>query len=162
MKNLVIWLWTVRAVAFWPRRAACSVLVPRLGIEPRSGSEGKRRRKWQPTPVFLPGKFHGQRSLVGYSPWDRKESDTTEQLHSHSLVVKALSPNQWTAREFPFVFLVCVFQERKKKKKGTCIYSHVYHFRGFMDFLKSTCRNLQGILDIDTPSPMSARAAPMF
>ena len=38
------------------------------------------RRKWQPTPVFLPGKFHGQRSLAGYSPWDRKESDTTERL----------------------------------------------------------------------------------
>ena len=38
------------------------------------------RRKWQPTPVFFPGEFHGQRSLVGYSPWGRKESDTTEQL----------------------------------------------------------------------------------
>ena len=36
------------------------------------------RRKWQPTPVFLPGEFHGQRSLVGYSPWGRKESDTTQ------------------------------------------------------------------------------------
>ena len=34
------------------------------------------RRKWQPTPVFLPGKFHGQRSLACYSPWGRKESDT--------------------------------------------------------------------------------------
>ena len=42
-----------------------------------------QRRKWQPTPVFLPGKFHGQRSLVGYSPWGHKESDTTEQLHFH-------------------------------------------------------------------------------
>ena len=41
------------------------------------------RRKWQPTPVFLPGKFHGQRSLVVYSPWGLKESDTTEQLHFH-------------------------------------------------------------------------------
>ena len=39
------------------------------------------RRKWQPTPVFLPGKPHGQRSLVGYSPQGSKESDTTEQLH---------------------------------------------------------------------------------
>ena len=38
------------------------------------------RRQWQPTPVFLPGKFHGQRSLGGYSPWDCKESDMTEQL----------------------------------------------------------------------------------
>ena len=39
------------------------------------------RRKWQPTPVLLPGKFQGQRSLIGYSPWDCKESDMTEQLH---------------------------------------------------------------------------------
>ena len=36
------------------------------------------RRAWQPTPVFLPGESHGQRSLAGYSPWSRKESDTTE------------------------------------------------------------------------------------
>jgi len=33
---------------------------------------GSWRRKWQPTPVFLPGEFHGQRSLVGYSPWDHR------------------------------------------------------------------------------------------
>ena len=39
------------------------------------------RRKWQPTPVFLPGKSHGRRSLVSYSPWDCEESDTTEWLH---------------------------------------------------------------------------------
>ena len=38
------------------------------------------RRKWQPTPVLLPGKFHGRRSLVGYSPWGHKESDMTKQL----------------------------------------------------------------------------------
>ena len=43
------------------------------------------RRKWQPTPVFLPGESHGQRSLVGYSPRGRKESDTPEQLHFTSL-----------------------------------------------------------------------------
>ena len=36
------------------------------------------RRKWQPTPVLLPGKSHGRRSLVGYSLWGRKESETTE------------------------------------------------------------------------------------
>ena len=40
----------------------------RPGLDPRSGQEGPRRR-WQPTPVFLPGESHGQRSLVGYSPW---------------------------------------------------------------------------------------------
>jgi len=42
-----------------------------------------RRRQWHPTPVLLPGKSHGQRSLVGCSPWGHKESDTTEQLDFH-------------------------------------------------------------------------------
>ena len=41
------------------------------------------RRKWQPTPVLLPGKSHGQRSLVYCNPWGREESDTTERLHFH-------------------------------------------------------------------------------
>ena len=42
------------------------------------------RRKWQPTPIFLPGESHGQRSLVGYSPWGHKELDTTERLSTHA------------------------------------------------------------------------------
>ena len=42
-----------------------------------------RRRRWHPTPVLLPGKSHGQRSLVGWSPWGRWESDTTERFHFH-------------------------------------------------------------------------------
>ena len=42
-------------------------------------------RKWQPTPVFLPGEFHGQRNLVGYSPWGYEESDATEQLSTLTL-----------------------------------------------------------------------------
>ena len=46
------------------------------------------RREWLPTPVFLPGEFHGQRSLVGYSPWGCKELDTSEQL---SLLPSSLS-----------------------------------------------------------------------
>ena len=41
------------------------------------------RRQWHPTPVLLSGKCHGQRSLVGCSPWGREESDTTERLHFH-------------------------------------------------------------------------------
>ena len=43
-----------------------------------------RRRQWHPTPVLLPGKSHGRRSLVGCSQWGCKESDTTQQLHFHS------------------------------------------------------------------------------
>ena len=46
-------------------------------------SDRQQRRQWHPTPVLLPGKSHGQRSLVGCSPWRRKESDTTERLHFH-------------------------------------------------------------------------------
>ena len=42
------------------------------------------RRKWQPTPVFLPVTSHGQRDLVGCSPWSRKELDMTEQTHTHT------------------------------------------------------------------------------
>ena len=60
------------------KESACSVgdpgLIPGLGRSPG---------KWLPTPVELAGEFHGQRSLAGYSPWGRKEPDTTEQL-SHS------------------------------------------------------------------------------
>ena len=40
-------------------------------------------RKWKPTPIFSPGKFHGQRSLVDCSLWGHEESDTTERLHFH-------------------------------------------------------------------------------
>ena len=42
--------------------------------------EDPLRRAWLSTPVFLPGKSHGQRSLMDYSPWGHKEPDTTEQL----------------------------------------------------------------------------------
>ena len=45
------------------------------------------RREWQPTPVFLPGEFQGQRNLEGYSAWGHKESDMTERL--------ILSLSQW-------------------------------------------------------------------
>ena len=47
------------------------------------------RGKWQPTPVLLPGKAHGQRSLVGYSPWGHKESDTTKRLRFHFLFLRS-------------------------------------------------------------------------
>ena len=43
----------------------------------------RRRRQWHPSPVLLPGKSHGRRSLVGCSPWGREELDTTDQLHFH-------------------------------------------------------------------------------
>ena len=45
------------------------------------------RRKWQPTPVFLPGKFHRQRNLAGYSLWGHKELDTHTHTHTHSYLI---------------------------------------------------------------------------
>ena len=52
----------------------------------QSLSKNPWKRERQPTPVFLPGEFHGQRSLAGYSPWGCKELDMTKQLtHTHTL-----------------------------------------------------------------------------
>ena len=62
-----------------------------------------RRRQWHPTPVLFPGKSHGQRSLVGCSPWGHKESDTTERLHFHFLLLCIGGGNgnllQWSCLE---------------------------------------------------------------
>ena len=69
-------------------------------LELASITHSKWRRKWQPTPVSLPGKFHGWRSLAGCSPQGHKESDTTEQLHfTSSLTVRWKSHKHTTALE---------------------------------------------------------------
>ena len=65
-------------VACQRRRHKRCVFNPYVGKSPW-------RRKWQPTPVFLPGEFHGQRSLAGYSPQGHKVLDVTEQLNTHIL-----------------------------------------------------------------------------
>ena len=77
----------------WSDLAAAAAGLPRLGSGKESACQCRRhkrhrfspwvgkipwRRKWQSTPVFLPGKFHGQNSLEGHNPWGHKESDTTE------------------------------------------------------------------------------------
>ena len=62
-----------------PANAGDAGLILGLGIFPWS-------RNWQPTPVFLLGKFHGQRSLAGYSPWGCRESNTTEHTHTLGLL----------------------------------------------------------------------------
>ena len=59
--NAISWRW-----AFWKSGGGAFIVIS---------------RQWHPTPVLLPGKSHGRRSLVGCSPWGRKESDTTERLN---------------------------------------------------------------------------------
>ena len=69
-----------------PEKSVCKSRRNREEMEQETGSKsGKEyinwRRQWHPTPVLLPGKSHGQRSLVGCSPWGHEESDMTERLH---------------------------------------------------------------------------------
>ena len=72
------------------------------------------RRKWQPTPVFLPSEFHGQRSLSGYNLWGCEESDMTEQLSlNHSFRVYVDSLNEWKRIMFP--------------QESLILYCHVVH-----------------------------------
>ena len=66
-----------------------TVLIPGLGRSPG-------RRAWQPTPVFLPGESHGQRSLAGYSPWGHKELNTTK-VTEH---VCTMDPKSWITKIF--------------------------------------------------------------
>ena len=100
------------------------------------------RRKWQPAPVSLPGKFHGRRSLAGYSPWGHKESDMTEQFHFHRILVpqpeteprhmavKAWSPNHWTEPRTGHTLL----SGRSSFNKNMCFYNNLY-----IDFFICSC-----------------------
>ena len=75
-------------------------------------------RKWQPTPEFLPGKAHGQRSLVGYSPWGCKESDTTEQLSTCICIHHYTQGTVLPMSPYCFPFILCSqspFRCSKKK-----------------------------------------------
>ena len=69
---------------WWLRRWSICLQCGRPRFNP-SVRKISWRGKWQPTPVFLTWKSHGRRNLVDYSLWGRKESDTTEWLHLHSL-----------------------------------------------------------------------------
>ena len=59
------------------------LLIAKFRLKLKKVGKTTWRRQWQPTPVLLPGKSHGRRSLVGYSPWGREESDMTERLRFH-------------------------------------------------------------------------------
>ena len=72
------------------------------------------RRAWQPTPVFLPGESHGQRSLVDYSPWGHKESDMSE-VTEHACTHRAyLKPTTWKLQfNRTFRSFICRFKFEK-------------------------------------------------
>ena len=80
--NILAWRipWDLFGLPWWLRQKSVCLQCGRPRFDPQV-RKIPWRRKWQPTPVLVPRKFHGWRSLVGYSPWGRKESDTTEWLH---------------------------------------------------------------------------------
>ena len=81
------------------------------------------RRKWQPTPILLPGKSHGWRSLVGYNPWGCKESDTTEWLHFLSCFLSFLLSSQFShSTPYPFSQIEeCLFWFLNQLLQGTLL-----------------------------------------
>ena len=87
--RILINLWLPRWLS--GKESACQCrIVRRHGFDPSVGKI-RWRRKWQRTPVFLPGEYYGQRSLTGYSSRDRKESDTTEQACTWKFVLYSVS-----------------------------------------------------------------------
>ena len=85
MKNLFSPMWHSGKESTCQRRRRC--FDPQVRNIPWS-------KKWQPAPAFLPGKFHGQRSLVAYSPGGCKELDTTEHTHTNetNILISVLGP----------------------------------------------------------------------
>ena len=87
------------------------------------------RRKWQPTPVFLPGEFHGQRSLAGYSPWGHKRVRhnlvTKQQQQQHTLIKVAKTIKRYfflnSHQEGPL-------KSRERRFPRQCIKKHRHHF----------------------------------
>ena len=89
------------------------------------------RKKWKPTLVLLPGKFHGQRSLVGYSPWGHKEADMTERLsvrvcvcacactHTHTYI-QPIMPRKKKSKRPENSLKVQRKRKRKKEKDKLC------------------------------------------
>ena len=77
-------------------------------------------RKWQPTPVFLPGKSHGQRSLVGYNPWSHNELDSIQQLNNNNQEIDVILE---VINEKSLTKLVNIVKgvEIKESQEGDCL-----------------------------------------
>ena len=80
-------------------------------------------RKWEPTLVFLPGKFHGQKSLAGYRPWGLKESDMTEHTHIHSLYKISYFRSSFSVSMtiwWILFYVFCWLEQQKRNLKFPC------------------------------------------
>ena len=115
----------------------------RLGFDPRVGKI-PWSRKWWPTPVFLPGKFHGQRSLADYSPWGPKESDIIEHTcmcvhacvhtHTHTDTLTLLTVVIMLSTTFSFIHSIFFPAERLKLKYCHSKQSRILLGKCFINF----------------------------
>ena len=79
----------------------CDTIDRQGALKACLGQEDPWRRVWQPTPVFLPGESHGQRSLMGYSPWGLKELDMTAQLSTQDRKSTRLNSSHTDSSRMP-------------------------------------------------------------
>ena len=114
------------------KASACNVGNP--GSIPGWG-RSSRKGKWHPTPVLVPGKSYGRRSLVGCSPWCRQESDTTERLHFASLHTEKGFLHSVFDNELVSVFVKCIRYITMLNFLGRSFHvplGHLYVFLGEM------------------------------
>ena len=119
-------------------------------------------RKWQPTPVFLPGKSHGQRSLVGYSPQGHKESDMTKRTHmrahTHTHTHNAHLP--FPKSEVPLGWRSVYSLLSSINGTTKCGWQHICLQHGFLNILspllRPTARKKTFLLIDNTPGHPSA------
>ena len=125
----MITFWASQA-AWWLKKKKSAVQeMPKTQIW-HSWVEISWNRKWQPTSVFLPGQFHGQRSLVGYSPWGRKKADTTEWLSTHIHTDYIL-------------YQYSTVQNQNNDIGLMCVYEVLCYFLRRLDILINTTREIQ-------------------
>ena len=111
------------------------------------------RREWQPTPVFLPGEFHGQGSLAGYSPWGSKELDITEQLTLSLSLFHAVVRNNPKRSHVPFSqfpYMVTSFKSQPACwfSQDTACFITTGISRGHTHFPLSTPGNLSSVFQL--------------
>ena len=82
LHNIFSFLTLIYGLPWWLSREQSACQCRRCGFKPWVGKISWRR-KWQPTPIFLPGKYHKQRRLAGYSLWGCKQSEMTEHASKH-------------------------------------------------------------------------------
>ena len=99
------------------------------------------RRKWHTSPVFLPGKFHGQRSLVGYSPWGHKTSDVTERLHDDNRITKIwVESVKWHDKnQLPWLCQEACHSISDCGEQSPCWLVCQFHDKLFSELLPSLC-----------------------